>query len=44
MANQKHRIDRSALPIYDARDLRWVFAVDKYVMHMKVVVPNHSST
>ena len=30
------------MPIYNARDLRWVFAVDEYVMHVKVIVPKHA--
>lgn len=42
MANQEYGIDRRALPIYNARDLRWIFAVDEYVMHVKVVVPKHT--
>lgn len=30
------------MPIYNARNLRWVFAVDEYVVHVKVVVPKHT--
>lgn len=42
MANHEHWIDRCALTIYNARNLRWVFAVDEYVVHVKVVVPKHT--
>lgn len=43
MRNHEHRIHRHGLPIYNACDPRRALGIDKYVIHVKIVMPNHTS-
>lgn len=44
MSGQEHRIDRHALPIDNACDLRRIVGVDKDIVCMKIIMPNDTTS